>query len=521
MLKAQHSAGGAALAVTMLIAFSHVAVRTGRAAAVPPERPDVPAGTAPNSVVTFHTFDIEEVYSNYNGFVQFIELHEMAGADGQFHFAGNQLTSNTNVFTYPTDLPDPATANRFVLIATAGFAALPGAATPDYIIPERFFDVTGDTISIFETQTSVLVDTFVFGGPPQDPCTCDGDVDNNGVVDFNDGACVMACRGGDCSCCLSSCDVNCDGVVDTGDIGDDVINDPSAWLCLFQGGSPDVCCPGPSGACCESDTGICTDGVVEGDCTAVNEVWSVGMSCVDVPCSGPATGACCDLGTGSCREDVTAAGCTGASEVWSEGLSCAAVDCPTPPGGACCNLGNGHCEDGVLLVSCDGPGLVWTESTLCAAVGCAVPPQDPCPCDGDVDNSGLVDINDGACIMECRGGDCSCCLSSCDVNCDGVVDAGDIGDDVINDDSAWRCLFYGMSPEQCCPGPSGACCESDTGICTDGVVEGDCTAVNEVWSVGMSCVDGPCSGPATGACCDLGTGSCREDVTAVGCTGSS
>ena len=191
MLKARHSEGGAALAVTMLIAFSHVAVCTGRAAAVPPERPSVSADTAPIAVATFHTFDIEEVFSNRAGSMQYIELLETAGADGQSHFAGNQLRSNANIFTYPTDLPDPATANRSVLIATAAFAALPGAVTPDYIIPESFFEVTGDTISIFEAQTNELVHTFVFGGIPQDPCPCDADVDNDGIVNFNDGISIM------------------------------------------------------------------------------------------------------------------------------------------------------------------------------------------------------------------------------------------------------------------------------------------------------------------------------------------
>ncbi len=165
MLNNQRRAGGAALAVTFLIAFSDVALRTGRAAAGPPERSNVASATAPepSRSVTFHTFDIEEVFSNRDGSVQFIELRETEGVDANFHFAGNRVTANTNVFTYPTDLPDTVTANRFVLIATATFAALPGAVTPDYIIPEFFFETAGDTISILETPTDVVVDTFSFG----------------------------------------------------------------------------------------------------------------------------------------------------------------------------------------------------------------------------------------------------------------------------------------------------------------------------------------------------------------------
>ena len=73
-----------------------------------------------------------------------------------------------------------------------------------------------------------------------------------------------------------------------------------------------------------------------------------------------------------------------------------------------------------------------------------------CPCAGDVNNDGSVNGLDGVCIAECKDGDCSCCLSSCDVNCDGVVDAGDAGDEILNDDSTWLCLFLGAAPEYCC-----------------------------------------------------------------------
>ena len=164
MLKSQWRARGHALALTILIVFSAVAVRTERAAAEPPGRLGVAPTTSPepNRTATFHTFDIEEVFSSRDGLVQFIELQESDGVDGNLHFAGNLLTTNGNVFAYPADLPDTTTANRFVLIATASFATLPGAVTPDYIIPQQFFEITGDTISIVEIATDVTVDTFDF-----------------------------------------------------------------------------------------------------------------------------------------------------------------------------------------------------------------------------------------------------------------------------------------------------------------------------------------------------------------------
>ncbi len=499
MLKAQYGAGRAALAVVMILAFSDVAVRTELATAAPPKRPYVLAGNVPNDVATFHTFDIEEVFSNADGSVQFIELRESVGANGHHHFDGNQLTSSANVFTFPNDLPDSATANRSVLIATAAFVALPGAVTPDFIIPNRFFEVTGDTISVFEAQTNTMVDTFVFGAPP---CPCDGDVDNNGVVNILDGACIDVCkRNGDCSCCLSSCDVNCDGAVDAGDIGDDVIVDPSAWLCLFQGGATESCCA-PRGACCDTATAICADGVLEVDCTGAMLTWSVDLSCAQVACDPPPTGACCNLDFGTCTEGVLAMDCTGANQQWSEGLSCAAAACPAPPTGACCNVGNGQCQDDVTEVDCTGTDFVWTGSTLCSAVSCSVPPQNPCPCDADVDNNGVVNVLDGACIDVCKNnGTCSCCLSSCDVNCDGVVDAGDVGDDILNDPTPWLCQFSGGTPSTCCPSPTavsspippnGACCNIGNGQCHDDVAEVDCTGIKLVWTALTVCSEVSC-----------------------------
>ena len=93
-----------------------------------------------------------------------------------------------------------------------------------------------------------------------------------------------------------------------------------------------------------------------------------------------------------------------------------------------------------------------------------------CPCNGDVNDDGVVNVLDGVCIRECVGGDCSCCVNSCDINCDGVVDDGDAAEDIMNQDSTWLCLFQGGSVEACCPGPTGACCDLATGICEDEVL---------------------------------------------------
>ena len=53
-----------------------------------------------------------------------------------------------------------STANRHLLFATQGFARLPGAPTPDYIIQDRFFAVEGDKIWYGPVEN---YDSFTFG----------------------------------------------------------------------------------------------------------------------------------------------------------------------------------------------------------------------------------------------------------------------------------------------------------------------------------------------------------------------
>ena len=90
---------------------------------------------------SFHTFRVNEIYSNFDGTVQFIELREGSSASGQSQFRGITLSSGAGAsqktFTFPTNLPSSDTALRSVLIATQGFAAL-GLVTPDYLIPANF-----------------------------------------------------------------------------------------------------------------------------------------------------------------------------------------------------------------------------------------------------------------------------------------------------------------------------------------------------------------------------------------------
>ena len=103
--------------------------------------------TTSAAFASFHDFRIEQIYSNADGTVQFVVMHEAFGADGEGFWAGQALTSSDGVspmkvFPFPSNLPNQSTAGRRVLIATQGFAAL-GLVTPNFTIPNGFVPLSG------------------------------------------------------------------------------------------------------------------------------------------------------------------------------------------------------------------------------------------------------------------------------------------------------------------------------------------------------------------------------------------
>jgi hypothetical protein len=111
------------------------------------------------------TFQIDEIYSNADGAVQYVVLRETAGLDGQQGFAGSALQVTragvTKTFVFSANLPSSSTANRRVLIASQGLAAL-GLIAPDYVFPDQFLATDGATLTVFGT------DQVVYGILPTD-----------------------------------------------------------------------------------------------------------------------------------------------------------------------------------------------------------------------------------------------------------------------------------------------------------------------------------------------------------------
>ncbi len=98
----------------------------------------------------FQSFAIEQVYSNADGTVQYVVLHEAQGTNGGNNWSGRTFTSThagiTKSFAFPADLPGTATANKRVLIGSQGLANL-GFIAPDYVIPNGFLATDGGTLN--------------------------------------------------------------------------------------------------------------------------------------------------------------------------------------------------------------------------------------------------------------------------------------------------------------------------------------------------------------------------------------
>ena len=123
----------------------------------------------------FHTYQIEQIFSDASGNIQFIVMHESMGMSSENFWMGNKLTSTsrlgvTKTFTFSSNLPgvmcgyytcQGSTAFTRVLIGTQGFRDL-GIVNPDYIIPNGFIAIDGGTINY------AFVDQVTYSALPTD-----------------------------------------------------------------------------------------------------------------------------------------------------------------------------------------------------------------------------------------------------------------------------------------------------------------------------------------------------------------
>lgn len=127
--------------------------------------------------MSFHLYKINELYSNADGSVQFIEM-TVGPSNGENFWSGHSITvsqgGTSHSFTFLADLPSQLTANTKVLIATQGFANL-GIVSPDYIIPANFLFTGGGTVNY------AGVDSVSYTQLPTDGATS---VDRNGGTEI-------------------------------------------------------------------------------------------------------------------------------------------------------------------------------------------------------------------------------------------------------------------------------------------------------------------------------------------------
>ena len=126
----------------------------------------------------FHFWHFDEIFSNADGTVQFIEM--TTTSSGEIFANGVQIrsTSTGKIFTFTGPNLTSPTTNKNLLIATSGFSSLPGLSqtppllTPDYTLDANFFNQAGDTLKFCtnpcNTPGTNLYETRIFGAVPTD-----------------------------------------------------------------------------------------------------------------------------------------------------------------------------------------------------------------------------------------------------------------------------------------------------------------------------------------------------------------
>ncbi|HZQ62925.1 MAG TPA: sialidase family protein [Casimicrobiaceae bacterium] len=99
---------------------------------------------------SFETYIVDELYSNADGTVQYLLLRENQGLNQQDVLLAQTLAAThagvTQTYVFDHNLPSKLTANKHVLVASAGFVAR-NAIVPDYVMPNRFLPIDGGTIT--------------------------------------------------------------------------------------------------------------------------------------------------------------------------------------------------------------------------------------------------------------------------------------------------------------------------------------------------------------------------------------
>lgn len=133
------------------------------------KEPDPAAAYSPPNVgeampnASFHLWQVNEIFSCADGSAQFVEFFTTSSFETQLNNkvlrAVNSSGTVTHTFTFTKNLTS-STANQSLLIATANFSNLSGAAgiTPDFTLPDGFlFTTEGAKVELVNAVTSPLI----------------------------------------------------------------------------------------------------------------------------------------------------------------------------------------------------------------------------------------------------------------------------------------------------------------------------------------------------------------------------
>jgi hypothetical protein len=116
----------------------------------------------------FHLWRIQEVFTNANGSVQFVEMFCPSGPfNDNEHVVGSQTLRATSDgaivdFVIPGNLDtEIPTSGQTFLLATSGYFSLAGAVQPDFTLPTNFINPNAASITL---RFAGGVDTLTFAG---------------------------------------------------------------------------------------------------------------------------------------------------------------------------------------------------------------------------------------------------------------------------------------------------------------------------------------------------------------------
>jgi hypothetical protein len=278
--------------------------------------------------------------------------------------------------------------------------------------------------------------------------------------------------------------------------------------------NPVATCPG-SGACCR-DNGDCFDGFSAVHCLAADgDYQGNSTACFVQPVHCDNRGACCTI-TGLCLfvDSVTCTDPDVGGVFRGEGVSCAVADACIS--GACCK--GTTCVQRTPAACVSENGVYRGDDTTCEADTCA-PRGGCCLVDACAIETELACGTSGGTYL---GDNTACPPDSCTPGAC-CQPNGSCGDGVLSGACAGPGQTFHAdllcTNVQCVPLPTGACCNGNTGICTNNVLQQDCQGAGKRYGGnGSTCatLNPPCTAPG-GACCVESTGDCTESVLQANC----